>query len=108
MNDNVIPLPTELAASEARLAKLRAMNESAMKNLQQHGVQLDNMIPVLVRIDSIIDHVIGSEGYARILFETCFEEHMAKMMEQFLSQVFAAKLTAGVQGVDPAKLVLKR
>jgi hypothetical protein len=105
---NVIPLPATLAETEERLAKLRGHNESSMKNLQTHGVQLDNMIPILVRIDAIIDFLIGAEGFDRLRFEIDFEQHMQKMMEQFLSQVFAAKLTAGIQGVEPSSLVLKR
>lgn len=105
MND-IIQFPTpERATKEANLKTKRSHNESSLRNLMSQGVELQPELLLMVRFDALTKFLIGDdESERRLDFELAYEDYVTEVFEGFLSQLFAAKMTAGTGLVVPSSI----
>ena len=105
MDDNVTAFPTQPLVESmhkdfiAELDDLRTMNHAALQDLQSRGMSINPSDILSLRIELIYNQLVGFEGSPRrVQLELEFERTVKEMLEQGLTQVFAAQLA----GATPA------
>ena len=105
MDDNVVAFPPRPLVEtmhedfKTELDDLRTANQAALHDLQSRGMSINPADILSLRIELIYNQLVGFEGSPRrVQLELEFENTVKEMLEQGLTQVFAAQLT----GATPA------
>lgn len=99
MSDSGAQQPESVEQVQVKTEELRAENDRLVAECRAQGVQFNPLSMVQMRLEVLIEFLLGDEGRAR--YELQFAQKLNEQLREVPAQVARAKLTQGVNGQNP-------